>query len=109
VLVQIVVNSSTDVFGLNQRVVVHLADTPCGDCLMVVIGAAAVGSIRFTRKVGDQLQKGDELGYFAYGGSTVMTLFKRGQITFDADLAKRSLEGVETLVRTGTSLGRAGQ
>lgn len=104
---QIVVNSSLDVFSANRRVVVRLIDTPVGDVLMVVIGAAAVGSIRFSQHEGDTLAKGQELGHFAYGGSTVVTLFKAGAVRFDEDLRARSLQGVETLVKTGSSLGRA--
>lgn len=42
-----------------------------------------VGSIAWTRKDGDQVKKGDELGYFAYGGSTVIVAFPAGSVTFD--------------------------
>lgn len=49
---------------------------------------------------------GQELGLFAYGGSTVVTLFQRGAVEFDKDLKARSRTGVETLVHLGTSLAR---
>ena len=51
--------------------------------------------------------QGQELGYFLYGGSTVITVFQRGSVRYDADLCARSRRGVETLVRVGTSLGAA--
>lgn len=51
--------------------------------------------------------QGQELGYFQYGGSTVITLFRRGAIKYDADLRHNSLQATETLVRMGTSLGVA--
>ena len=51
--------------------------------------------------------QGQELGYFQYGGSTVITLFRRGAINYDADLRQNSLQATETLVRMGTSLGVA--
>jgi phosphatidylserine decarboxylase len=105
--VQIVVNSSLDVLSVNKRVVVELAGAPCGTVLMVIIGAAAVGSIIVTSDVGAKLAKGQELGYFAYGGSSVVTLFKKGRLRFDRDLRERASQGVETLVRTGSSLGLA--
>lgn len=105
--VQLVVNSSLDVFGRNRRCVAELTDTPVGDVMMVIVGAAEVGSIRFSVDVGAELEKGQELGLFAYGGSSVVTLFASGSVAFDADLHSRSLEGVETLVQLGTSLGRA--
>lgn len=51
--------------------------------------------------------QGQELGYFQYGGSTVITLFRKGAIKYDADLRHNSLQASETLVRMGTSLGIA--
>lgn len=30
--------------------------------------------------------QGDELGYFAFGGSTVITVFAKGMIAIDEDL-----------------------
>jgi phosphatidylserine decarboxylase len=51
--------------------------------------------------------QGQELGYFQYGGSTVITVFSRGSIKYDEDLRYNSLQASETLVRMGTSLGVA--
>ena len=49
--------------------------------------------------------QGDELGYFAYGGSTVVALFQPGAVRLDEDLVQNSEDGLETLVRMGESLG----
>jgi phosphatidylserine decarboxylase len=46
-----------------------------GNVIVVAVGATIVGSIRHTAPVGSTVAKGDELGYFAFGGSTVLTLF----------------------------------
>ena len=51
--------------------------------------------------------QGQELGCFKYGGSTVISLFRRGAIKYDADLQHNSRQRIETLVRMGTSLGIA--
>jgi phosphatidylserine decarboxylase len=53
------------------------------------------------------LAQGQEMGHFLYGGSTVITVFERGRVRYDSDLAEHSLRGVETLVRMGSSLGAA--
>ena len=45
-----------------------------------------MGSIRFTAEQGKEYRKGDELGYFAFGGSTIIVLFGKGAITIDQDL-----------------------
>lgn len=42
--------------------------------------------------------RGDELGYFAFGGSTVIVLFKKDTIKFDNDLVVNSKKPIETLV-----------
>ena len=36
-----------------------------------------VGSILWTARKGDAVRRGDELGYFAYGGSTIVALFPK--------------------------------
>ena len=51
--------------------------------------------------------QGQELGYFSYGGSTVITVFQRGAIKYDADLQANSRKATETLVHMGSSLGVA--
>ncbi|MBQ8723070.1 MAG: phosphatidylserine decarboxylase, partial [Opitutales bacterium] len=50
-------------------------------------------------------EKGDELGYFRFGGSFVATLFEPGKIVLAEDLVKNSAEGRETYAKMGTTLG----
>ncbi|KAJ7066597.1 phosphatidylserine decarboxylase-domain-containing protein [Mycena amicta] len=98
-----------DVFTANTRSVLYLSHAATGlPVAFVAIGALLVGSIGWTNgaEKGKTLKKGDELGYFAYGGSTVVALFPKGVIEFDADLVSNSLVPVETLVKVGNSLGR---
>ncbi|KAF9954063.1 hypothetical protein BGZ65_004268 [Modicella reniformis] len=78
-------------------------------CVFVSIGALLVGSIQLTGAgiPGKQVKKGDELGYFAYGGSTCILLFKAGAMRFDEDLVANSQKGLETLVRIGERIGKA--
>lgn len=66
-----------------------------------------MGSIELTGAgtAGNKIKKGDELGYFAYGGSTCILLFKKDAVKFDEDLVTASLRGVETLVRMGERIG----
>ncbi|CAF4205577.1 unnamed protein product, partial [Rotaria magnacalcarata] len=53
-----------------------------------------------------QINKGDELGYFAYGGSTIVAAFKAGMIKWDDDLRHNSDNSMETLVRMGEQIGQ---
>ena len=47
----------------------------------------------------------DEFGYFAFGGSTVIILFKKATIEFDPDLLENTEQQVETLVAVGNQIG----
>jgi phosphatidylserine decarboxylase len=38
---------------------------------MVQVAAMLVASINLTKRVGDTVKRGDEMGYYAFGGSTV--------------------------------------
>ena len=45
------------------------------------------------------------LGYFAYGGSTIVVVFKAGVAKWDEDLRHNSDNSMETLVRMGEHIG----
>ncbi len=64
-----------------------------------------VGSIGSTVKEGDEVKRGDELGWFAFGGSTVVLLFERGALRWDEDLLQNSRASIETLVKMGMHVG----
>lgn len=51
-----------------------------GDVAMVFVGLTEVSSCVATVKNGDLVQRGDEIGYFAFGGSTCCILFDRSKI-----------------------------
>jgi phosphatidylserine decarboxylase len=66
-----------------------------------------VGSIQITVKEGDDIKRGQELGYFAFGGSTIVLLFEKGvPIEWDKDLLINGRASLETLVRVGMGIGR---
>ncbi|KAG6891234.1 hypothetical protein C0995_008486 [Termitomyces sp. Mi166 len=98
-----------DVFTANRRSALYLEHTGTGKPIVVVaIGALLVGSVVWTGGVqpGRVLKKGDELGYFAYGGSTVVAVFPEGTVEFDQDLVQNSEKPIETLVKVGERIGK---
>ncbi|XP_077249813.1 phosphatidylserine decarboxylase proenzyme 2-like [Tasmannia lanceolata] len=102
----IAVNSKyCNVFTENKRVVSIISTTGFGKVAFVAIGATMVGSITFSRKEGDYVQKGDEFGYFSFGGSTVICVFEKDAIDIDEDLLANSERSLETLVSVGMTLG----
>ncbi|KAH7296278.1 hypothetical protein KP509_26G017000 [Ceratopteris richardii] len=106
----IAVNSKyCNVFTDNKRVVNVITSKEFGKVAFVAIGATMVGSINFTKSEGAKVKKGEEFGYFAFGGSTVICVFQKGAIDFDEDLIANSERSLETLVFMGMSLGVSNQ
>lgn len=100
------IGGPVDVLGRNRRLVVMVDSVAFGEVAIVAVGAVKVGSIELTAAPG-RVSKGDEMGRFRYGGSTVVLVFLRDAISFDAELLDNSSNGRETLVRVGSMLGRA--
>ncbi|TPX58616.1 phosphatidylserine decarboxylase [Powellomyces hirtus] len=100
------IRTTVDVYTENVRSVTYLDSPEFGRVAYVAIGAMMVGSTVLTSEKGTQVKRGDEHGYFAFGGSTILVLFEKDAIEFDADLLQNSEQNLETLVRMGTSLGR---
>eukprot|EP00258_Populus_trichocarpa_P027084 XP_024443103.1 phosphatidylserine decarboxylase proenzyme 2 isoform X2 [Populus trichocarpa] len=104
----IAVNSKyCNVFTENKREVSIISTAHFGKVAFVAIGATMVGSITFSKKAGDHVKKGDEYGYFSFGGSTVICVFEKDAIEIDEDLLANSARSLETLVSVGMKLGVA--
>ena len=57
------------------------ADDPAiGVVCVMPIGITEVSSITLTARAGDHVRKGDQLGYFGFGGSTIAALFEKRAI-----------------------------
>lgn len=89
----------------NKREVIEIDSPIFGKVTQILIGATNVGTIRTTFTPGKFYEKGDELGYFRFGGSFVATLFEPGKIVLAEDLVKNSADGRETYAKMGTTLG----
>ncbi|RKP22924.1 phosphatidylserine decarboxylase-domain-containing protein, partial [Syncephalis pseudoplumigaleata] len=92
------IRSSLDVYGENKRVVSILNSEKFGRVVYVCIGAMLVGSVVLTSEPGKPYVHGDEHGYFAFGGSTIVMLFEPNRIQLDADLLENASKPLETLV-----------
>ncbi len=89
----------------NKRVLTCLDSNGFGQVLILEVGATCVGSIINTYDPNVPIMKGDEKGYFSFGGSAVITLFEKSRIQLDEDLLKHSFEGRELYAHMGDRLG----
>ena len=108
------INEDLDVFTANTRSVVVMDAKLAKDegvtvpVAFVAIGALLVGSIAWMKGAGEKIMRGENLGYFAYGGSTVIAVFpKRANIQWDEDLLQASEAKIEVLLRAGEKIGVA--
>ncbi|MEO3938902.1 phosphatidylserine decarboxylase [Dermatophilaceae bacterium Soc4.6] len=63
-----------------------------GIVAVVPVGMSHVGSVVLTATPGTDLNKGDEFGYFQFGGSDIIILFQAGVVTdVDTDPAPRKV------------------
>ena len=103
------IRTALDVYGENARKVVPIDSPQFGRVFAVCIGAMMVGSIKTTVEEGQEIKRGDEFGYFAFGGSTIVVLFERGVVQWDEDLLINGRARLETLVRVGMGIGKRAQ
>jgi phosphatidylserine decarboxylase len=86
----------------NKRTITELVTDDFGTVICMEIGATCVGSIHQTFQPGVPVQKGDEKGYFAFGGSSTLLIFEPGTITFAQDLTDSSAKVMELYAKMGT-------
>ncbi|RYO83133.1 hypothetical protein DL766_004468 [Monosporascus sp. MC13-8B] len=101
------IRSALDVYGENVRVLCPIDSEIFGRVMVICVGAMMVGSTVITRKGGEHVKRAEELGYFKFGGSTIVLLFEDGRMVFDEDLIDNSNTALETLVRAGMSIGHS--
>lgn len=98
-----------DVFCENRRSVMFIRrKPPHRPIVLVAVGAMLVGSIKYNPGIeqGAEITRGQCLGAFQYGGSTVIMLIPRGEFVPDVDLLENSVgHQCETLVKVGWKIG----
>jgi phosphatidylserine decarboxylase len=93
------------VFTENRREYCVLKTANFGDVVHIEVGATAVGRIVQRHPEGGRFARGEEKGYFEFGGSTVILLLEPGVAKIDDDIAEYSGRGIETIVRYGEKIG----
>ncbi|MCB1106745.1 MAG: phosphatidylserine decarboxylase [Chlamydiia bacterium] len=89
----------------NKRMLTLLESHLFGKIAYIEVGATCVGSIQQTFTPNKTSAKGEEKGYFEFGGSCLILLFEPGRIQFDQDLIEASSEMIETYAKMGEPLG----
>lgn len=88
------------IFHTNSREYTTLHTKNFGDVIEVDVGAMLVGKITNNKEI-IKFKKGDEKGYFEFGGSTIILFVQDRKITVDNDILLNSTLGKETVVSCG--------
>lgn len=101
----IALKAQKNVMSKNYRELTMLHTENFGTVAHIEVGALFVGKIINHHYQAHQYTRAEEKGYFEFGGSTVIQLFKKDAIIPDADLIHYSEQGIETIVKLGEKTG----
>lgn len=92
------------IYHTNTREYTVLHTENFGDVIQMEVGALLVGKI-VNRQGNGAFLRGEEKGYFEFGGSTIVLLFQKDRVAFDEQLFEYSRRGYEKKVRMGEKIG----
>lgn len=99
-----IANDYLPIYKENTREYTVIRSKEFGDILQMEVGALLVGKIS-NHKQSTVVTRGEEKGFFEYGGSTIVVLTQKGRVTPRSDLLTNSKNGYETKVLQAHPLG----
>lgn len=101
--------SKPEIFIINERRASILETEKFGKLAYIEVGAAMVGKIIQSHDETKAHSKGDEKGYFLFGGSTVILLGEKGKWSPSDDILRNTKDGVETYLHLGEEVALLGR
>jgi phosphatidylserine decarboxylase len=80
-------------FQFTQQRGLLVLDSAVGMVAVLPIGMSQVSSVNLTPEVGASLFKGQDFGFFLFGGSDIITLFEPGRVELVAEVGKHYNQG----------------
>ncbi|KAJ50813.1 phosphatidylserine decarboxylase [Clostridium tetanomorphum] len=101
----IALNKIPKLFCKNKREWSLFHSENFGDVLYIEVGATCVGSIIQSYSSNKKISKGDEKGFFKFGGSTVILFLQEHTVKIDENILHQTTLGYETKVNMGEKIG----
>ena len=101
-----IANDFFPIYKENAREYTLLRTEQFGEVIAMEVGALLVGKI-VNHHGAASVRRGQEKGYFQFGGSTVVLLLKKDTAVMDSDILENSRNGIETVVKFGEKIGAA--
>lgn len=99
-----IANDYYPIYKQNSRNYTVIESKNFGVMIQMEVGAMMVGKIVNHNK--KYCLKGEEKGYFEFGGSTVIILLKENQAVIDNDILENTKKDKETVVKLGETIGK---
>jgi phosphatidylserine decarboxylase len=99
----IALKAKQDIFSTNVREVTILETENFGKLAYVEVGAICVGKIVQSTDL-TNFKRGDEKGYFLFGGSTVIVIGEKGKWSPSKDIIEYTEKGMETYIQLGSEV-----
>ena len=102
--------SKQDILITNERHVTILETENFGKLAYIEVGAICVGKIIQSKPLdkGRAFARGEEKGYFLFGGSTVIVIGEKGKWKPSADILENTKKGMETYLHLGMTVASIG-
>jgi phosphatidylserine decarboxylase len=99
--------SKPDILFVNERHVQILETSNFGRLGFAEVGAMTVGRVTQTHPLEQPFKRGDEKGYFSFGGSAIALFGEAGAWLPCQDILQHTSDGIETFLRLGEPLAEA--
>ena len=97
----------SQIYKENSREYTIIHSSKFGDIIQMEVGALVVGKIVNLHKQAGMHKKGEEKGYFEFGGSSIILLTQKNKVKISPDILANTGENCETIVKLGEEIGRA--
>lgn len=87
-----------DTYQLTQQRGLIIIESPLGLVAVLPIGMGQVSSVNLTAQMGATLAKGEEFGYFTFGGSDIIIMFEANKVKVTAQAGTHYKQGKEVAI-----------
>ncbi|MBQ9392027.1 MAG: phosphatidylserine decarboxylase [Lachnospiraceae bacterium] len=102
-----IANDMYPIYRENHREYTMLRTDNFGDVIQMEVGALMVGRITNLHQK-KKVIRGEEKGFFEFGGSTIVLLLEKDKASIDKDIIDNTKAGIETRVLCGQKIGTRG-
>ncbi|MDO5125462.1 MAG: phosphatidylserine decarboxylase [Ruminococcus sp.] len=102
-----IVSEYLPVYLENSREYCMIRSEKFGDIIQMEVGALLVGKITNDVISKCKVSKGEEKGFFEFGGSTIVLLLEKDKVSVCEEFFENTRQGFETVVKQGDVLGES--